>query len=907
MKKFIKIFAAILALLLVLIIAAPFIFKDKIISIAKDEINKNLNAKVDFGAMDLSVLRSFPNLSLSIENLSVVGKDFFAGDTLLSLPKMSLTLDIMSVIRGGRMDIKSILLVKPRIKTIVLKNGKANWDITKADSTEAAPQGEPSKFHLALKKFGIEEGYVVYDDRQGSMKAILAGLNHELSGDFTQDIFNLETLTTMQTLDYWYGGIHYLKNAATELRVTLGMDMMNSKYSFKENVFKINALEFGLDGWVAMPKEDIEMDLKFIGKKASFKDFLSIVPGIYTAEFKDVKTAGNLSFTGYAKGKYSEKTMPQFGLQLSVSDARFQYPSLPKSVEKINIDVNLNCPDGKPDNLVTDIRKFNLEIAGNPFSMKMIIRKPESDPNIDGNIKTRIDLGSIREAIPMEKSDELNGLITADISMKGALSAIEKEQYQNFDARGNASIENMKYRSSSIAYPVSIKSASMDFSPAALELRNFESKIGESDLSLKGKLSNYLAWFLKDEALEGKVSLNSNRLNLNELMGPEEEPPVTGQDTGVTGIIQVPANIGFEADANIRELIYDNLRISQVRGVVKLGKGSISLNDLDMQLMGGSMNINGTYSTANPEVPQFDFRMQIKDFDIPETYKSFVTVQKLSGAAKYARGKFSTGLSIGGMLDKKMEPVFNTLSGDGRLQTSGVIISNYPMFVQVAEKLKLDQFKAFPLKDVNISFKFKNGRVNIEPFDIMFGDMTMNLGGSSGFNQSLDYNIKMDIPRARFGGAANNALNSLVSAANSKGANFSLSERIKLSGKVTGSTGSPKLDLGLKEAAGNMADDLKQQALDLANQKKAELEAKAREEADKLKAEADKKKQELESKTKAEADKIKAEAEKKRQEAEAKAKAEAERLKAEADKKKQEAEKKAKEEAEKKLKKLWGK
>jgi hypothetical protein len=900
MKKFFKIFGIVIVVLLAALIAVPFLFKDKIIALAKEEANKNLNAKVDFGPMDLSILSSFPNLTFSIEQLSITGKDAFQGDTLISLPRLEIRLDIMSVIKGGRMDVHGITLEKPRINAIVLKDGKANWDITKPDTTAAETASEPSKFHLALKKFAIEEGHIVYDDRQGNMKAVLAGLNHELSGDFTQDIFNLETLTKIAALDFWYTGVHYLKKVDTELDVTLGMDMINSKYTFQENTFRLNALVFGLDGWLAMPKEDIDMDIKFLAKQAGFKDFLSLVPGIYTADFKDVKTSGNLSFNGYAKGKYSEKTLPQFGLQLLVNSARFQYPSLPKSVEKINIDVKLQCPDGVPDHLVTDIRKFNMEIAGNPFDMKMVITTPESDPNLDGMIKTRLDLGSIRDAIPMEKSDELNGMITADVSLKGAMSAIEKEQYQNFDARGNFSIQNMKYKSAELSYPVSIQNASMDFSPAALDLKTFESKIGESDISMKGKLSNYLGWFLKDEALEGKVSLNSRKLNLNELMGPEEESSTANADTAATGVIEVPANIGFLAEANIVQLIYDNLDIRNVKGALQLDKGTITLRDLLMELMGGRMSLNGIYSTANPSVPRFDFNMNISDFDIPSTYKSFVTVQKLASVGKYAQGKFSAAMSIAGNLDRKMEPVFNTLNGGGNLKTGSVIISNYPMFAKIADQLKMDQFKAFPLKDVNLSFKFKDGRVNVEPFDMKFGDITMNMGGSSGFDQSLDYNVKLDIPRARFGGAANNALNGIVAAANSKGANFTVGERVKLSGKIKGSTTDPKVELGLKDMANDMASDLKNQALDLANQKKAELEAKARAEADKAKAEA-------EAKARAEADKLKAEGERRKQEAEAKAKAEADKLKAEAEQKKKEAERKAKEEAEKKLKKMFGK
>src|SRR5688500_9272768 len=101
MKKFAKWTGIILVVLIVLLIALPFLFKDKIIARVKTEANKNINARVDFGDFDLSLIRSFPNLSVGIDNLSIINKEPFQGDTLLFAKKTALTLDIMSVIRGG--------------------------------------------------------------------------------------------------------------------------------------------------------------------------------------------------------------------------------------------------------------------------------------------------------------------------------------------------------------------------------------------------------------------------------------------------------------------------------------------------------------------------------------------------------------------------------------------------------------------------------------------------------------------------------------------------------------------------------------------------------------------------------------------------------------------------------------
>jgi uncharacterized protein involved in outer membrane biogenesis len=137
LKKTLKITLVALLVLLGAAFAAPFIFKGKIIAFAKKEINNALNAKVDFSDVDISLFRHFPKVSVALNNLSVTGVGEFASDTLISAKDIDVALNLMSVIRGTDYKIYAINADAPRIHAIVLKNGKANWNITKPDTTEA--------------------------------------------------------------------------------------------------------------------------------------------------------------------------------------------------------------------------------------------------------------------------------------------------------------------------------------------------------------------------------------------------------------------------------------------------------------------------------------------------------------------------------------------------------------------------------------------------------------------------------------------------------------------------------------------------------------------------------------------------------------------------------------------------
>ncbi|MDF2451539.1 MAG: hypothetical protein K0S26_1043, partial [Bacteroidota bacterium] len=432
-------------ILLILVIAAPFIFKDKLVQIVKDEANKSLNAKVDFGDFDLTLFSSFPDFRFKIQNVSVINIAPFEGDTLAYIKELAIDLNIKSVISGDKYQVNSIVIDKAKINGIVMHDGKANWDIAKAsaDTTAAEPADtSATKFALKLKSLKIKNADISYNDMQGNMSAVLKDFNYTMSGDFTQDVFVLSNLLEIAETTFDMGGVGYLNKVKTRFKADLDMDMPNMKFVFKENELDLNDLGLSFDGFVSMPKDDIGMDLKFAAKQTEFKSILSLVPSVYSKDFKDVQTAGKLTLNGFAKGTmHSEKdstknTYPSFDLKLLIADAMFKYPSLPKSVNNVNIDVHVANPKDYLDATVIDVNKFHLEMAGNPIDMWAHVKTPISDPDLSASIKGAINLASVKEFIPMEKGDEMSGIVKADISAAGRMSSLDKKEYDKFKMSG---------------------------------------------------------------------------------------------------------------------------------------------------------------------------------------------------------------------------------------------------------------------------------------------------------------------------------------------------------------------------------------------------------------------------------------------------------------------------------------
>ena len=765
-KKILKYFFILLFALILLLIAVPFIFKDKIIEYAKKEINNNLNAKVDFGEIDLGIFKNFPNVTLDLNKLIVIGVDDFKNDTLVIFDKLSTELDLFSVL-GDQIKIKGIELNHPNIHVKVLKGGKANWDIMKPSTdTTGTTDTSATHFKLALKRFEIINGNVLYDDNDLGFWMDIKNMQLTLKGDFTESVTSIETKALIDSFSLAYGGMKYINKAKVDLNAALDADLDKFKFTFKDNNVKLNELELGLNGWLAMPKDDIDMDLSFDAKKTDFKNLLSMVPAVYMKDFNSVKTSGKLAFNGYAKGTYNDSLMPGFGIKLLVENGSFKYPSLPASAQNINIDLAVDNKDGKPDNTIINLKKFHADLGGAPIDMRLFVTTPVSDANMEGMVKGVIDLAAMKSFIPVEDAS-LAGVIKADVDFAGRMSQIEQEKYEDFKAKGVIELKGVNYNSTSMSAPVNIESASMEVTPKYFDLKNFDAKMGSSDFSLNGKIENFLAYVFRDELIKGVFNFNSNNLNINQLMGPETSATETAAapDTSSLTAFEVPENVDFVLNTSIGNMLYDKLEIKNTKGSVIIRDGKVDLNGLNMQLLDGSMSLNGFYSTKNTENPDIDMKMDIKEFDVKKTFQSFVTVQKIAPIAEKCSGKISVGISFNGKLTKTMEPEMKTINGEGMLNAKALSISNTEVLDKLSQVLKTDKYKSLTLQNANLKFKIVNGNIEIEPVVTKIGKTDMEFGGKQGIDQVADYFMNFKIPTSELGSAANEILGNLSSQA----------------------------------------------------------------------------------------------------------------------------------------------
>jgi len=783
---------AVVALLLLLLVLVPVLFAGKISDRVKTELNRTLLARVDWRSAGLGFFHDFPNLTLTLDDFSIVGVGKFQGDTLAAIPRFRIVVDLASAIRAGLggsapIVVRAIELDRPRLALKALDDTTANWNITRPDTTKAKPAEAGKPMALSLKRFQLTDAHITFDNQAARLKAAIVGLSQTLSGDFSQDQVAVETRAHADTATVEFAGITYLNHVRVDLSVDAAADMVKKAVTLKQSGLRLNDLTLALSGSAASVGDDLDLDLTFGAPKTDFKSILSLVPAVYAKDFATVKTTGSLALSGNVKGKYGKTAFPAFNLRTKVDNATFRYPDLPLPARDIFLDLGITNPGGSADNTTVNLSRLHVVLGKNPVDATLVLRTPISDPDVDARMQGTVDLADLRRTIKLDNVQQLAGVVSADAAVRTRMSYVDKGQYDRVAARGTVDIRDLSVKSKALPHPLGITQASLVLAPERAQLKSFSGTVGSSDLRASGTLENLLGYVFRDDDLKGSATLASNKFVLDEWQSGE----------GELTVIPVPPKIDFALDATVKQLLYDKLVMNDARGKLRIKDQRITLENFSLNTLGGSIALTGYYETKDTTKPTFDMGLKLQKIDIPTAFAQLTTVQMLAPVAKYAKGSFSTDVQMKGALGQNMMPLLQGVTGGGSLLTSKVLIQDFPVLEKAAAVTKLNFLNNPTLSPINSGFDINGGRLHVKPFSVALAGTKMDVSGSNGLDQSLDYDLKLQVPQSLIG-AGNDALAGLASKA---GLDLKAAPTVALGIKVGGSVTSPSVSADIGSAA----------------------------------------------------------------------------------------------------------
>lgn len=840
MKRILTISLIILAVGILVILLVPLAFKAKIVAYVKDQANQQLNARIEFTDYHLTLIRSFPHLTLTLDDLSLTGIESFENDTLFMTESLFVTFNLKSLF-ADRYEMRNIRLDKPRFFLKVTDSGSANWDIIKP--SEAPPDETAANladtvadsFALSLRKVSINDALVIYQDEEQNVDVRAAHLQLSLSGDLTTSQARLTTMGSIGELSVDYEGLPVLQKVAMKLASEIMVELDDQKYTFQDTELSLNDVQLLVEGYWAMPGDTMQMDIGLSTGNNDFKQLLSLIPLIYQKEFEQVVAEGIFRIDGFVKGIYTEERLPSFEIRIQVDNGMFMYPELPSAVSDITVRAGISNPGGDADQTSINMESLHLLIAGNPLDASLFVSNPVSDPDLRFTAKGRVDLGTIRQVYPLESGQVFSGLLETDLSVKGRLSDFEKQNYAGIEARGTFQANDIELSGDPAMESLAVHSLLLEIHPDRMDLKSLSLNYITNDLQATGTVTNYIPYLLKKELLTGTLRTSSRFIHLDSLMtgwsgGEPAETGVAVQDK-TAFIIEIPENLEFTLHSIVDRLIYQKLDMKNAEGMVLIHDGELEIRDLRMDALGGVISFYGKFLTRGPDLADAEVNLRLTGLDVQQSYNSFALMHSFVPVAERTRGDFSANLSLKTRLNEQMRPLLGSISGFGSLSASKIVIEDIQVFNKIAEVLKLEAFKNATIDGVNLNFELLEGKAHVSPFSFRIGSVESVLGGYTALDQTINYILNLKVPRSAFGDQFNSVMDKLSGQINKQGVDFQPVDKVDVDVLIEGTISQPKVTIGLKEVLEKTVEDLKAKVEEELMEKKEELEARAREEA----------------------------------------------------------------------------
>lgn len=861
--KTLKYIGLFIAALLVLMIATPYLFSDKINTEIKKIANEKLNAKLDYTTSNVSFFHHFPSLTVTLKDFNLNGSAPYENEKLITAKEVSFGINISSLIFSKAIKIDKIFLSKCFINVKVNKDGFANYNVYKAETKTSEKKQENSA--LKLEKIVIENSQIVYDDLSTKLHLDIFGFNYLGKGDLSKAVFDLYSKAKIEKLNLLYENEPYLMNKKVNADLITKINTNSLSLLFEQNDLKINNLLVDFKGKFDFLKEGYNMDFILKAVNSNLNDLFTAFPPKYITWLNKTDLRGKTDFLLTLKGNYiaSAQIAPELNLDLKIKEGFVNFNKSTTPVTNLNLDFSTKLPSLNPELLIVDLKNLSLNIDKEYLKTK-IFSKGTSIPEIDAILDTKIDLEKLNRAIGIPdlelkgmlianakskgKFDQKNGLfpvtdavltlkngylktkyypnpitnidivstiynpkgtfddlkvttkpaqftfegnpvfleadlrnfnnltydiaakgtlniskiykvfsqegmnvegsIKADLRLKGKQSDAEKGNYSKLQNKGTLEIRNIELTTQYLPKAFLIKEGIFKFNQDKMSFNTFLASYGQSDFKMNGYLQNVFNFLAaKKGVLKGSFTLNSKYINADEFMSSTLTTSTeTSQATAEKGVIVIPTNLDLQFQANAQKIDFNELKLKDAKGTLKMKNGSLSMQNTGFNLIGCNVAMNANYKSNTTKKAEFDYHIKATDFDIKRAYNEVKLFREMASAAEKAQGIVSLDYNLKGRLNANMEPILPSLAGNGVIAVKNIKLYGMKMFSSVAKKTELEEIKNPEINKVDIKSSIKNNIITLERFKFKFAGFRPRIEGTTSLDGKLNLKMRLGLP-----------------------------------------------------------------------------------------------------------------------------------------------------------------
>ncbi|HED31330.1 MAG TPA: hypothetical protein ENN50_06575, partial [Prosthecochloris aestuarii] len=201
-----------------------------------------------------------------------------------------------------------------------------------------------------------------------------------------------------------------------------------------------------------------------------------------------------------------------------------------------------------------------------------------------------------------------------------------------------------------------------------------------------------------------------------------------------------------------------------------------------------------------------EFSVEATEMNIATSYESVPLIKTLAPVAGYSRGDVSAAVDMNMKLDDALKPILETVSGKGRITTSGLKVEGFLPVSKIGSLLDMDQLDTLDIGEASLDFVVDDGQVTTPPFDFAVNDIFVTASGTTGFDRTLDWVLEMTIPSSYIGPRGKQLVTGLLDKLPLKVPDISLPDTLLIDARIRGIVSDPEIGLDIARTATRMSE-----------------------------------------------------------------------------------------------------
>ena len=736
-KKIILGIGILIALIVSSAVALAFLYEKEVKSYVISQLNQQLNTNIEVEEIKFSLLKKFPYASVEFQNvfaLDAIPKGL-KHDTLFNAQNIYLQFNVIDI-WNKKYRIKKIEVNQGFAKIKVFDDGSDNFHFWKPQSDTAN-----SSFDFALKEVVFRKFAVDYKNKQKNQNVSL-NINYSiLSGNFTNEEFDLDIETKFFAGYIYFNETPYLKNQTVELDAILKVVSANNSIEVKKGELAVADLKFSLSG-KAITKPELFLDLNINAKDMDIQSVLSLTPVKYKESLEDYQSKGKFYFNASLKGKITDLENPLFVADFGIDNGEIFHEDTHVKLENLNLRGKYtNGKQKNPISTLLQIDNFSCKMGSGKINADFSIEN-FSNPQIKVSTVSDLQLAELLDFIKNDSIELLQGKINIDASFAGSIKNFKNYTIDDFKqsvTSGKMSFSGIDFKMKNDHINYSGLNGSFLFDNNDIIITGLAGKILNNDFELKGFFRNVISYFfIKDQKLVVDASLKSSKIDLNELLSSESS---SESDTAYS--LNFSKNANFYLTVELGNLLFRKFEAKNISGKVVLKDEKLVTEGLSFNALDGRVSASGIIDAADSDNILVSCQAAIEKININKMFSQMENFGQTTLQEKHIRGLATANIDFIAQMDSKLNVNMDKLYTKANLDIEKGELINFEPMKKLSSFINVTELEHIKFSNLKNEIEIRNSKLSIPKTEIASNAMNLSFSGSHTFNHDIDYRIKV--------------------------------------------------------------------------------------------------------------------------------------------------------------------